>query len=81
MVNLVRKFIPNLAGTIAPLGALPKKEAIKVVARRWGPEHDLAYAKVKQLLAQAPVLQFLVFSNDFAIHVDASEAGAGEFLA
>ena len=56
MVNFVRKFIPNLAGTLAPLVALTKKEAVKEVAKRWNSEHDQAYAKVKQLLTQAPVL-------------------------
>ena len=79
MVNSVRKFIPNLAGTLAPLVALTKKEAVKV-AKRWNSEHDQAYAKVNQLLTQAPVLQFPDFSKDFVIHVDASEAGAGAFL-
>ena len=81
MLNFVRKFIPNLAGIIAHLVALTKKEAGKEVTRRWRPEHDEAYASVKQLLTQAPVLQFPDFSKDFAIHVDASEAGAGAFLA
>ena len=81
MVNFVRKFIPNLAGIIAPLVALTKPEAAKTVAKRWRPEHDQAYATVKQLPTQAPVLQFPDFSKDFAIHVDALEAGAGAFLA
>ena len=79
MVNFVRKFIPNLADIIAPLVALTKKEAAKEVAKRWRPEHDQAYATVKKLLTQAPILQFPDFSEDFAIHVDASEAGAGAF--
>lgn len=80
MVNFVRKFIPNLAGILAPLVALTKKEAVKEIAKRWNSEHDQAYAKVKQLLTEAPVLQFPDFSKDFVIHVDASEAGAGAFL-
>ena len=81
MINFVRKFIPNLAGIIAPLVALTKKEAAKEVAKRWSPEHDQACATVKQLLTQAPVLQFPDFSDDFVIHVDASEVGAGAFVA
>ena len=56
MVNFVCKFIPNLAGIIAPLVALTKKEAAKEVAKRWRPEHDPAYATMKPLLTQAPVL-------------------------
>ena len=81
LVNFVRKFIPNLAGTIAPLVTLTKKEAIKEVGQRWGPEHDIAYAKVKQLIVQAPVLQFPDFAKDLAIHVYASKAGVGAILA
>ena len=83
MVNFIRKLIPDLAGILAPLVALTRKEAVNEVAKRWSPEHDQAYAKVKQLLTQAPVLQFSDFSinRDFVIHVDASKAGAGAFLA
>ena len=58
MVNSVRKFIPDPAGIPAPLVALTKKEAVKKVDKRWGPEHDQACAKVKQLLTKVPVLQF-----------------------
>ena len=68
-INFVRKFITNLARIIAPLVALTKKEAAKEVAKGWRPEHDQAYATGKQLLTQAPVLQFPDFSNFFAIHV------------
>ena len=81
MINFVRKLMLNLAVIVAPLVALTKKETAKEAAKRWRPEHDQAYATVKHLLTQAPVLQFPDFSQDFAIHVDASEAGAGAFLA
>ena len=82
MVNFFRKFIPNLASVLAPLVALTKKEAVKKVAKRWNSEHDQAYATVvNQLLTQAPALQLPDFCQDFAIHVDASEAGAEAFLA
>ena len=50
MVNFVRKFITYLAGIIAPLVALTKKEAAKEVDKRWRPKHDQAYVTLKQLL-------------------------------
>ena len=83
MVNFVRKFIPNLAATIAPLVALTKKEATKEVSKRWRPEHDQAFARVKQLITEAPILHFPDFSKllNLVIHVDASNAGAGAFIA
>ena len=58
MVNFLQKFTPDPVGIFQPLIALAKKEAGKEVAKRWSPEHDQAYAKVKPLLIQAPVLQF-----------------------
>ena len=60
---------------------LTKKEAVKSVAKLWGPEQDKAFAEVKQLLTKAPVVHFPDFSKEFVIHVDASERGAGAFLA
>ena len=64
MINFVRKFIPNLAATIAPLVALTKKEAIKEVSKRWVPEHDQAFARVKPF-TEAPVLHFPDLSKSF----------------
>ena len=34
-----------------------------------------------RLLSKAPVLCFPDFTKDFVVHVDASEVGAGAFLA
>ena len=80
MVNFVRKNIPNLTATIAPLVALTKKEAVEQVSKRWGPGHDQAFARVKQLLTEAPVLHFPDFSKSFC-HTRRCQAGAGAFLA
>ncbi|CAB1114396.1 unnamed protein product [Ectocarpus sp. CCAP 1310/34] len=80
-VNYVRKFIPDLAAVTAPMVDLTKKDAVKSVAKRWGPKHDEAFAEVKRLLTNAPVLQFPDFSKEFIFHVDASELGEGVFLA
>ncbi|CAB1116229.1 unnamed protein product [Ectocarpus sp. CCAP 1310/34] len=54
---------------------------VKSVAKRWGPKHDEAFAEVKRLVTNAPVLHFPDFSKEFVIHVDAPEVGAGAFLA
>ncbi|CAB1116805.1 unnamed protein product [Ectocarpus sp. CCAP 1310/34] len=81
MVNYARKFTPNLAAITAPLVDLTKNEAVKSVSKRWGPEHDKAFAEIKRLLTKAPVLHFPDFSKEFVFHVDASETGAGAFLA
>ncbi|CAB1103188.1 unnamed protein product [Ectocarpus sp. CCAP 1310/34] len=80
-VNYVRKFIPNLATITAPLVDFTEKEAMKSVAKRWGPEHNKAYAEANKLLTAAPVLNFPDFSKEFVIHVDASNVGTRAFLA
>ncbi|CAB1104419.1 unnamed protein product [Ectocarpus sp. CCAP 1310/34] len=78
-VNYVRKFIPDLAAVIAPMVDLTKKDAVKSVAKRWRPKHDEAFAEVKRLPTNAPVLHFPDFSREVVIHVvDASEVGAGD---
>ena len=81
MINVVRKFIPDLSTVIAPLVELTQKEHVKSIAKRWSQEHDEAFAEVKRLLSKAPVLCFPDFTKDFVVHVDASEVGAGAFLA
>ena len=81
MINFVRKFIPDLSTVIAPLVELTQKEHVKSIAKRWSQEHDEAFAEVKRLLSKAPVLCFPDFTKDFVVHVDASEVGAGAFLA
>ncbi|CAB1106819.1 unnamed protein product [Ectocarpus sp. CCAP 1310/34] len=81
-VNYVRRFIPDLAAVTAPMVDLTKKDAVKKsVAKRWGPKHDETFAEVKRLLTNPPVLHFPDFSKEFVIHIDASEVGAGAFLA
>ena len=81
MINFVRKFIPDLSTVIAPLVELTQKEHVKSIAKRWSQEHDEAFAEVKRLLSKAPILCFPDFTKDFVVHVDASEVGAGAFLA
>lgn len=81
MINFVRKFLPDLSSVLAPLVDLTKKEHVKSIAKRWRNEHDEAFATVKRLLTEAPILHFPDFTKDFVVHVDASEAGAGAFLA
>ena len=81
MINFVRKFVPDLSTVIAPLVELTQKEHIKSIAKRWSQEHDKAFTEVKRLLSEAPVLCFPDFTKEFVVHVDASEVGAGAFLA
>ena len=60
---------------------LVEKDAVEEIARRLSPEHGRAFTRGKQVLTEPPVLHFPEISREFVIHVDASEAGAGAFLA
>ena len=60
--------------------ALKKKEAAKEFAEQWGPDHDQAHAKVKQLLTQSPVLQFPDFAPLKQAQEHSSPKQKGEYL-
>ena len=44
-------------------------------------DQDIAFAHIKRVLSSAPVLRFPDFSRYFVVRTDASELGAGAFLA
>lgn len=76
MINLIRKFIQNVAEITAPVVDLILKEAVKEVAKRWGAEHESS-AEVNRLLTTAPALHFPDFSKEFVVQADASNEGVG----
>ena len=80
-INLVRKFIPNLATVIKPLVALTRKAVanLKTLRNHWGPEQDAAFIRVKELSTSAPVLHFPQVHKSFIVHLDVSDYGVGAF--
>ena len=82
-INFVRTFIPNLAIIIDLLVVFTHKSGpnLKTLQNHWEPEKDAAFIKVQQLLTSAPVQYFPQFHKTFLVHVDASDCGAGVFLA
>ena len=73
-----RKFIPQYATVAAPLSTLTKKEIAEPLP--WEEEHVLAFEKLKQLLATAPVLHAPDYSQPFQLSTDASGVGIGSVL-
>lgn len=83
MVNFVRRFIKDYAEITAPLVLLTGKDFVlkSRFKKAWSTEQDNAFERIKRVLSSAPVLHFPDFSREFVVHTDASELGAGAFLA
>ncbi|KAK3909739.1 Transposon Tf2-9 polyprotein [Frankliniella fusca] len=71
--NYVRKFIPQMATTAAPLYSLLSDR----VAFHWLPAHALAFHKLKMSLTEAPVLTTFDPKQPIVVQADASQCGLG----
>ena len=66
----------------APLVLLTGTDFVKSRFKKaWSTEQDDAFNRIKRALSSAPVLHFPDFSRESVVHTDASELGAGAFLA
>ena len=79
----MRRFVPNFSEVTAPLVELTRKDYSKqaLFRQHWGSAQTQAVTQAKELLISPPVLHFPDFSKEFVVHVDASDAGVGAFLA
>ena len=82
-LNFVRRFVLEYAEVTAPLVELTKKQykQRREFEKHWGTTQSEAVTRIKKLLSSPPVLHFPDYSKEFIVHVDASEAGVGAFLA
>lgn len=76
MASWYRRFIPNFASVMAPITVLLRKAH----PFRWTPECDDAFAKLKELLITAPVMNCPDFDLPFCVQTDASDFGLGAVL-
>ena len=76
LVNYLTRYSARLATITAPLRELTKKE----VAYVWGPEHDHAFAAVKQEVSTLGVLRYFDPKAETVIQTDASLKGLGAVL-
>ena len=75
-VNYLAKFVPHLADECEPLRRLTDKEADWV----WEKHHQDAFDRVKQLVADYPVLRYYDVNLPVTIQCDSSETGLGAAL-
>ena len=75
-VNYLAKFLPKLSDVLEPIRQLTRDD----IQWMWTATHDQAFAKVQQLVTEAPVLTFYDPSKDLLIQCDASQSGLGAVL-
>ena len=76
MVTYLAKFLPQLSTVCEPLRRLTYKDAKFV----WTEIHDDAFAKMKRLLTEAPVLAFYDAKKTVIIECDSSSVGLGAVI-
>lgn len=76
MVNYFHKFIPGFADIAAPLNRLRKK-GVKFL---WESEQHEAFLKLKQLVANPPLLAMADFNKPFVVQTDASSLAVAAVL-
>ena len=75
-VNYLAKFVPHLADECEPLRRLTDKDADWV----WEKHHQDTFNRVKQLVADYPVLRYYDVNLPVTIQCDSSETGLGAAL-
>ena len=75
-LSYLSKFLPPLAEITQPLRDLTAKDAPFL----WSPQHESAFASIKQLVADHPVLKFYDPGAEVNLQYDASEYGLGATL-
>ena len=76
VVTYLSKFVPQLSTICEPL--LRLKESNSVFD--WLPQHEDAFASIKELITQAPVLCYFDVSKEVTIKCDSSDVGLGAVL-
>lgn len=76
LVGYLHKFIPNLSQEAKPLRVLLEKD----VQWHWDKPQEDAFQRLKQLVTEAPVLQYYNVKKPVVMQTDASKSGVGAAL-
>lgn len=73
MVNYIGKFVKNLSDLTEPLRRLNQKNA----EWHWDTDQEEAFNKIKEVIKEAPVLEYYDVNKPVKLSVDASKAAMG----
>lgn len=77
IANFYRQFIRNFSSIAAPLTAMTKRHAARLI---WSPESRLAFDELRTRFTIAPILRHPDPERPFIVEVDASNTGVGAVL-
>ena len=76
VANYLAKFTPKLSIVCEPLRHLLDKDSVF----DWLPQHETAFSRMKELITQAPVLQYYDVNKEVSLECDSSEVGLGAVI-
>ena len=76
VTNYLTKFTPKLSTVCEPLRRLLDKDSVF----DWLPQHETAFSRMKELITQAPVLQYYDVNKEVSLECDSSEVGLGAVI-
>ena len=76
VANYLAKFTPKLSTVSEPLQRLLDKDSVF----DWLPQHETAFSRMKELITQAPVLQYYDVNKEVSLECDSSEVGLGAVI-
>ena len=76
VANYLAKFTPKLSTVCEPLRRLLDKDSVF----DWLPQHETAFNRIKELITQAPVLQYYDVNKEVSLECDSSEVGLGAVI-
>ena len=76
LANYYRRFVQNFSRIAEPLTRLTRKNT----EFRWGPEQQISFDKLKQVLTSKPVVAIYDTNKPVILHTDASKIGIGAVL-
>ena len=76
VANYLAKFTPKLSTVCEPLRRLQDKDSVF----DWLPQHEMAFSRMKELVTQAPVVQYYDVNKEVSLKCNSSEVCLGAVI-